>query len=101
MASSIRRTNRLSNLFANRAVTVMIGCLGAALGAPQLVLAQSNTTSVTDISNPDTYTCSQAGFIGFETLADGTNLPGTIAGLSFITTGGHPWLVGDFTTGNY
>lgn len=61
----------------------------------------TNTTSVTGIANPDAYTCNQPGFVGFESLPDGTNLPGTISGLSFVTTAGYPWIVGDFSTGNY
>jgi hypothetical protein len=63
--------------------------------------AQNDTATVTDIANPDSYTCSHNGFVGFEGLSDGTALPGTIAGLDFVTTGGHTWLVGDFATGNY
>lgn len=82
--------------------------LGAALMSvplgivfPEQALAQSNTATATDIAQPDSYACAQSGFVGFETLADGTTLPGTIAGLQFVTTGGHTWLVGDFATNNY
>src|SRR5258708_4387835 len=67
----------------------------------QAIADGTNTTSVTDIANPDGYTCSQSGFIGFESLPDKMTLPGTIAGLNFVTTGGHTWLVGDFATGTY
>jgi hypothetical protein len=60
------------------------------------------SSSVTDIANPDAYTCSGPGFIGFENLADGTNLSvGTIGGVQFTTTGGFTWLVGEFATGFY
>lgn len=64
-------------------------------------MAQTDTATATDIASPDDYLCSEPGFIGFESLADGTTLPGTIAGLDFVTTGGHTWLVGDFATGHY
>ena len=60
------------------------------------------TTSVTDIANPDAFTCSQPGFITFEDLPDATNLSaGAIGGVQFTTTFGFTWLVGDFDTGNY
>lgn len=62
----------------------------------------TNSSQVTDISNPDAYSCSQAGYITFEGLPDGTNLSsGTISGVQFTTTNGYTWLVGDFATGNY
>lgn len=62
----------------------------------------SAATSVTDIPNPDAYTCAEPGFITFEDLPDGTSLAsGTISGVQFTTTGGFTWLVGDFATGQY
>jgi hypothetical protein len=62
----------------------------------------SNSATVTDIANPDAYTCSQAGSVDFEAFPDGTNLSsGTIAGVQFTTTNGYTWLVGDFDTGQY
>jgi uncharacterized repeat protein (TIGR01451 family) len=58
--------------------------------------------TVRDIANPDTYTCSQPTFIGFEDLAEGTDLSAsTFDGLQFTTTGGFTWRVGDFSTGYY
>jgi hypothetical protein len=58
--------------------------------------------SVTKIVNPDAYTCDQPGFIGFEDLADETDLSaGAISGVQFTTTAGYSWLVGDFSTGAY
>ncbi|HYM54376.1 MAG TPA: hypothetical protein VES97_03380, partial [Solirubrobacteraceae bacterium] len=93
--------------FPSRLAAVVAACLsfvagGAAIATPQsAVAAGSNATSATDVPNPDAYSCIQPGFVGFEKLADGTSLPGTIAGLDFVTTGGHTWLVGDFATGNY
>jgi endoglucanase len=77
--------------------------LGATTGwvFPQQALAQGNTATTADIASPDGYTCNQRGSVGFENLPDGTTLPGTIAGLDFVTTGGHTWLVGDFATGHY
>src|ERR1700726_382709 len=80
----------------------LLGLGAVELGAPEVAQAQgTNTTSVTDIANPDGYTCGQPGFVGFESLPDGTTLPGTIAGLKFVTAGGETWRVGDFSTGNY
>ena len=77
--------------------------LGALVGlaVPQSALAHGNTATATDIANPDGYSCSETGFVEFESLPDGTTLPGTIDGLDFVTTGGHTWLVGDFASGNY
>lgn len=76
-----------------------------ALAATSLVavpLTASAANSVTVVSNPDAYTCSLPGFIGFEDLADGTNLSsGAIGGVQFTTTAGFSWLVGDFATGMY
>ncbi len=60
------------------------------------------TATVTDIPNPDAYSCSQPGYIDFEGLPEGTNLSsGTISGVQFSTTDGFTWLVGDFATGFY
>jgi hypothetical protein len=62
----------------------------------------SFSATVTDIADPDAYSCSQPGYIDFEGLPDGTNLSsGTISGVQFTTTGGYTWLVGDFATENY
>jgi IPT/TIG domain len=93
--------------FSFRRTVILAECLAALAGlvaitAPEQAFADgTNTTSVTDIANPDGYTCNQSGFVGFESLPDGTTLPGTIAGLDFVTTGGHTWLVGDFAAGHY
>lgn len=58
--------------------------------------------TVTDISNPDAYVCSQPGYINFESFPDGTNLSsGMISGVQFTTTDGFTWLVGDWATGRY
>ncbi len=52
--------------------------------------------------DPDTYSCSQPGYIDFENLPDGTDLSAnSIDGVQFTTTNGYTWLVGDFATGNY
>lgn len=62
----------------------------------------SAANSVTVIPNPDAYVCSESGYIGFEDLADGTNLSsGAIGGVQFTTTAGFSWLVGDFAAGGY
>lgn len=67
-----------------------------------------NRATVTDIPNPDAYSCSQPGYIDFESFTDTstytTNLTQlTIPGLQFTLTpaGGFPWLVGDFASGKY
>jgi hypothetical protein len=66
------------------------------------IVAHAATATVTDIPNPDSYTCAQSGFITFENMADGTNLSANaINGVHFTTTNGYTWLVGDFATGNY
>jgi hypothetical protein len=60
------------------------------------------TATVTDIPNPDSYTCGLSGSIDFERYTDGTPLSnGAINGVQFTTTGGYTWVVGDWTTGNY
>ena len=65
-------------------------------------VAHAASATVTDIPNPDNYTCAQSGYITFETMSDGTNLsPSAINGVQFTTTNGYTWLVGDFATGNY
>lgn len=70
------------------------------LGQPSSVEAASAT--VTNITNPDAYSCGQSGFITFEALPNFTNLSvGSIDGVQFTTTGGHTWLVGDFAAGGY
>jgi hypothetical protein len=64
--------------------------------------ASAATATVTDIPNPDAYTCGQSGYLDFERMSDGTNLSsGAINGVQFTTTNGYTWLVGDFATGNY
>lgn len=73
--------------------------LGLGVVAPQAVAATATTADITD---PDSYRCSQSGFVTFETLPDGTNLaPTAINGVQFTTTNGYTWLVGDFATGGY
>lgn len=58
-------------------------------------------TSVT-LVNPDSYVCSQSGYITFEDLADRTDLSAeSFPGVEFTTTGGFTWRVGDFATGSY
>jgi Fibronectin type III domain len=85
-----------------RGALVMAGMvLLCTLAGASAAAAQDNTATVTDVANPDGYSCSQAGYVDFESLPDGTSLPGTIAGLDFVTTAGHSWLVGDFATGHY
>lgn len=70
----------------------------AVLEAPRY----ENSATVMDISNPDSYSCSQPGYVDFEGFPELTDLTsGTVAGMRFITTGGQPWRVGDFATGNY
>ena len=78
---------------------------GLALAATSLVAVPavaSAANSVTVVANPDAYTCSLPGYIGFEDLADGSNLSsGAISGVQFTTTAGFSWRVGDFATGTY
>jgi hypothetical protein len=62
----------------------------------------SNSATVTDIANPDAYSCSQPGFLDFEGLPDETNLSAlSISGIHFTTTGGYTWIVSDTSTGKY
>src|SRR5262249_16872723 len=75
----------------------IVAFTGLLLGAR----AASATNSVTDVSDPSTYSCVQPGFLTFEDLMDGTGLgSGTITGVEF-TTPMFTWLVGDFDTGLY
>jgi len=61
-----------------------------------------NTATVTDIPNPDTYSCSKPGFLDFEGLPDQTNLSAlSISGIRFTTTNGYTWIVSDSSTGKY
>lgn len=63
---------------------------------------EANKTSVTDISTPDSYQCSQPGHVNFEGLPDIANLStNTISGVRFTTTGGYTWIVSDTSTGKY
>src|SRR2546427_5221236 len=85
--------------YLRRYIGVAVLVLGLGLIAPPAVAATATTT---DIADPDSYRCSQSGFISFETLPDGTTLaPTTINGVQFTTTNGYTWLVGDFATGSY
>jgi hypothetical protein len=80
--------NAIKNAFAGHAISASMppSCLG----------------TVTDIGNPDAYSCSQPGYVDFEGFPEGTNLSsGTVSGVQFTTTGGYTWLVGDFATGRY
>jgi len=75
----------------------IVAFTGLLLGAR----AATATNSVTDVSDPSTYSCVQPGFLTFEDLMDGTGLAsGTITGVEF-TTPMFTWLVGDFDTGLY
>src|SRR5262249_15533473 len=82
-------------------------CAMAAVGlvlaiCPFTTPAYAASATVTDIPDPDKYTCAKSGFITFETLPDGFNLsPTAIQGVQFSTTNGFTWLVGDFDTGTY
>lgn len=60
----------------------------------------SAETIVTNIPNPDAYSCPETGFIDFETFPDKTNISEqTFPGVEFTTTNGYTWRVGDFATG--
>lgn len=79
-------------------------CLAGLFAAVVLVDGRQAiaANSATVIANPDAYVCNQPGFIGFESIADGTNLSESpIQGVQFTTTDGFTWLVGDFATGTY
>jgi hypothetical protein len=65
-------------------------------------LPASDSAIVVEVPNPDAYSCSQPGNVGFEGLPDGTNLSsGMISGVQFSTTNGFTWRVGDFATQSY
>lgn len=89
----------------NRPPTLAAMVAAVAMAAASVIAlpaVASAANSVTVITNPDAYTCSQPGYIGFEDLPDGTNLSsGAISGVQFTTTAGFSWLVGDFATGAY
>jgi len=69
---------------------------------PPVYSDAGNTASVTDIANPDAYSCSQPGFLDFEGLPDETNLSAlSISGIRFTTTNGYTWITSDTTTGKY
>ena len=84
-----------------RSAALVLGALAATslLAVPAVAFAAN---SVTVVPNPDAYSCSLPGYIGFEDLEDGTNLSvGSISGVKFTTTAGYSWLVGDFAAGGY
>jgi hypothetical protein len=80
---------------------VVVAMLATTFSRPGPVTAAAVT--VTDIPNPDAYTCGQSGSIDFEQFPDGTNLASVdIPGVRFSTRPGYyAWLVGDFATGQY
>jgi hypothetical protein len=86
--------------FSRSFLAIVLFTFVSVLFKPGLVTAA--TATVTDVSNPDAYTCGQSGYIDFERMPDGTNLSsGAINGVQFTTTNGFTWLVGDFATGHY
>ncbi|WP_199921516.1 PKD domain-containing protein [Intrasporangium calvum] len=98
MKSSIRAALRPRR----QPAALLAGLALAATSAVAVPTAASAASSVTVISNPDAYVCSETGYIGFEDLTDLTNLSaGAIGGVQFTTTAGYSWLVGDFATGGY
>ena len=71
-------------------------------GSDFILQHSGNFAVVSDIPNPDTYSCYQNGNIDFEAFPDKTNLSAlTIPGIQFTTTMLWSWLVGDFSSGNY
>jgi len=79
-----------------------VGCVALAITLAVPPASASATATTTVVVNPETYSCSQPGFIDFEELADGTQLDASaIQGVQFTTTGGYTWKVGDFSTGSY
>lgn len=98
MKLSIRAASRPGR----RPAAVLAGLALAATSVVAVPAAASAANSVTVVANPDAYTCSLPGYIGFEDLADQTNLSsGAIGGVQFTTTAGFSWLVGDFATNLY
>ncbi len=62
----------------------------------------SNSATDTPGIDPDTYSCSQPGYIDFEGLANGYDLSaGAFGGVQFTTTGGYTWAVGTWSSGLY
>jgi RHS repeat-associated protein len=92
-----------------RLIIVLLSALSVVgiLVAPTILTSTSaSAATLTGLDtpgiNPDSYSCSQPGYIDFENLADGYVLsPNTINGIHFTTTNGYTWLVGDFSTGLY
>src|SRR3954468_799552 len=87
-------------------ISLLIAGGAAATGGGGSQEATANATGVTGTDtagvDPDSYSCSQPGYIDFENYADGFNLSeNAINGIQFTTTNGYTWLVGDFATGSY
>lgn len=82
-------------------------CLAGAISLTSAVIPTVSATirpavpgTVTDIANPDTYTCTQPGFVGFEDIPAATTLTHRyIPGIDFTTSGSFTWHVGDFAAG--
>lgn len=86
-------------LFTISSLIAVLAVIGLLLPAKT---ASAATATITDVPDPDAYTCGQSGYITFEKMSDGTNLSaGAINGVQFTTTNGYTWLVGDFATGSY
>jgi hypothetical protein len=87
-------------IFSASSIFIVIGLVFIILLSPQHVYAA--TATVTDIPDPDTYSCGLSGYINFELMSNETNLSSNaINGVQFTTTNGFTWLVGDFGTGYY
>src|SRR6266566_6959695 len=86
-----------------RAVVCLAGAVALTTAVIPTVWASvppAGVGTVTDIANPDVYTCTQRGFVGFEDIPEATTLShGYIPGIDFTTSGGFTWRVGDFGAG--
>lgn len=96
------RSSRAAVRRGRRPTAFLAGLALAATSVVAFPAIASAASTVTDVANPDAYTCAEPGYIGFEDLADATNLSsGAIGGVQFTTTAGFSWLVGDFAAGGY
>ena len=76
-------------------VLIVVGALIAASWVATPAGA-TTTGSVTLVSTPDEYVCSENTFFGFESFPEGTNLSTlSFPGVSFALNNSQPWRVGD------